>query len=118
MNEQLPLPGVPPAEEQASPEDTATTQLIYMGDDKVIERVVEAIRTLFWTTPDADPLGTVRGNARAFVRQLFDSVEVRNLMLSALEPNLRVLIRDEIIKARKELQTLNAIKPRYYNKHR
>lgn len=51
--EQLPLPGIPPAEEQASPEDTARVQLMFEGEDKVISLVVKALNHLFFAPSSA-----------------------------------------------------------------
>jgi hypothetical protein len=70
---QLPLPGVPPVEEQASKEATAETLLIFDSDDAVQARIVATIRDLF-TGVNANV------NCEAFVGWLLNYDKVRQLI--------------------------------------
>ena len=73
---QLPLPGIPPAEEQATPEDTARVKLMFEGDDKVIGLVAKAINELFFA-PQSATYGarTAQNNCTAFYKRLLEAME-------------------------------------------
>jgi len=74
--EQLPLPDIPPAKDQATPEDTARVQLMFEGDDKVVGLVAKAINELFFA-PQSATYGarTAQNNCTAFYKRLLEAVE-------------------------------------------
>jgi len=74
--EQLPLPGTPPAEDQATPEDTARVQLMFEGDDKVVGLVARAINELFFA-PQSATYGakTAQNNCTALYKRMLEAVE-------------------------------------------
>lgn len=93
MNTQSELPGMDPANERASPEDTATTTLIFDTDDKVAERVVNALIAVFFAPESAtahEPRS--KRNAQGFARRLVECAkedrqlrnEFRNYILSVV----------------------------------
>jgi hypothetical protein len=71
--EQQSLPGIPPAEEQASKEAAAEVTLIFDEDDKIQERIVGVLRDLF-TGRHASY------NCEAFVKWLVEHEEVEKLI--------------------------------------
>jgi hypothetical protein len=74
--EQLPLPDIPPAEEQATPEDTARVQLMFESDDKVIALVIKAINQIFFAPPSATSGHHFSSqNCAALYKQMLAAVE-------------------------------------------
>ena len=67
---QLPLPGIPPVEEQASKEETADVLLLFDEDDAVQARIVNTIRNLFMSGPHS------RDNCRVLMDHLLKSYGV------------------------------------------
>lgn len=82
-----------PKEDAASPEDTATTILIFDDDDKVQERVVKALQQVFFSH-SAVGGPTAKRNCDAFFRamirsQVAQSEEFRKLCLQHLDLDIR-----------------------------
>jgi len=73
---QLPLPDIPLAEDQATPEDTARVQLMFEGDDKVVGLVARAINELFFA-PQSATYGakTAQNNCTALYKRMLEAVE-------------------------------------------
>lgn len=77
-----------PKEEEASPQETATAVLIFEDDDKVQERVVEAINKLFFAPPAATGK---RNAAHENLESLFEALIKSQ---AAASPAFRKLIVD------------------------
>lgn len=77
-----------PKEEEASPQETATAVLIFEDDDKVQERVVEAINKLFFAPPSATGK---RNAAHENLESLFEALIKSQ---AAASPAFRKLIVD------------------------
>lgn len=95
-----------PKEDTPSPEDTATTILIFEDDDKVQERVVHALQKVFFAH-SATTAAIARGNCEALFRALVrsqtgQSEEFRKLCVQHLDLQVREHVRDVI---RAEFQT-------------
>jgi len=74
--EQLPLPGTPPAEDQATPEDTARVQLMFESDDNVLTLVVKAMNSLFFAPKSATfNKNYSDSNCVALYKRLLEAVE-------------------------------------------
>ncbi len=89
-----------PKEDAASPEDTATTILIFDDDDKVQERVVKALQMVFFSH-SAVGGATARRNCDAFFRALIrsqasQSEEFRKLCVAHLDTEIREQARSII----------------------
>lgn len=107
--------GMIPKEEEASPQETATAVLIFEDDDKVQERVVEAINKLFFAPPAATGK---RNAARENLESLFEALiksqsasssEFRKLVVDSFAGEMREALSDitkEILQAevRKEVE--------------
>ena len=82
-----------PKEDAASPEDTATTILIFDDDDKVQERVVKALQQVFFShSAVGGPIAKQNCDAffRAMIRsQAAQSEEFRKLCLRHLDLDIR-----------------------------
>ena len=89
-----------PKEDTPSPEDTATTILIFEDDDKVQERVVKALQQVFFSHSKTGA-GISKTNCEALFRALVksqtaQSEEFRSLCMQHLDLQIREHVRDVI----------------------
>jgi hypothetical protein len=99
---QMTLPGVDPPEEKPAEADTATTVLIFADDDKVQQRVVDAMRHLFWGDASSiDSRAMTADNCAALLRQLLHAGVPTT---EPLEELVRKVVSEELEQHMKEVK--------------
>jgi hypothetical protein len=112
---QLPLPGFPLSEAKPTEEETATTVLIFDDDDKVQERVVNALRNLFYSNAKPGHLGEIpKNNCKAFLHRLMSQAD--SGLPTTLEFEIRRIVQQELhadmSKARKKIDRTVGVRKR------